>query len=139
MTLTNNLLVINLLQVLIMMIFYVIFQKHEYLGGVYQWFEGQDSGPTIFRFDEPTPQPEYSFLKYSLIAGLSMLVVLIVSIPIVIHRMKSNQSNSSTSSGAGDLLDLTVEERWDYIKKKEEKIKEREEKKIAQIESKLGN
>ena len=68
-----------------------------------------------------------------------MLVVLIVSIPIVIHRMKSNQSNSSTSSGAGDLLDLTVEERWDYIKKKEEKIKEREEKKIAQIESKLGN
>ena len=135
MTLTNNLLAINILQVL--MIFYqvgVTFQKRGYFDAVYQSFGRQDSGPKMFPFpaDEPTPEPEQAFLKYSLMVGLSLLVVFI---PLVMIKMKSNQSPSS--SGAGDLLDLSYEERWDYINKKEEEIKKREEEKIAKIESKL--
>ena len=134
MSLTNVLLVINLLQV--KMIFYqvyVTFQKRGYFD-VYQSFGRQNSGPKMFPFpaDEPTSEPEQAFLKYTLMIGLSLLVVFI---PIVIIKMKSNQSPSS--SGAGDLLDLSYEERWDYINKKEEEIKKREEEQIAKIESKL--
>ena len=131
MTLTNNLLAINILQVL--MIFYQVgatFQKRGYFDGVSQWFEGP-----IFPADEPTPEPEQTFLKYCLMIGLSLLVVFMVTIPIGIKKTKSKQSKSSSSSG--DLLDLSYEERWDLINKKEEEIKKREEEKIAQIESEL--
>ena len=67
--------------------------------------------------------------------GLSFLVVLMVSIPLVIKKMKSKQSTPTSSSG--DLLDLSYEERWDLINKKEEEVKKIGEEKIAQIESKL--
>ena len=60
-----------------------------------------------------------------------------VSIPIVIRRMKSKSSTSS-SSGDKSLLDLSYEERWDYINQKAEEIKKKEEEKISQIESKAG-
>ena len=69
--------------------------------------------------------------------GLSLLVVLMVSKPIVMTRMKS-KSNKSSSSSSGDrfLLDLTHKERWDYINKKAEDIIKMEEEKISQIECK---
>ena len=118
MTLTNNLLAINVLQVL--MIFYqvcVTFKKRGYfeIETVQQMFGEKDSGQPIFFAAEPTAEPEHCvFLKYSLVIGLSLLVVSMVSIPIVIRRMKSKSSTSS-SSGDKSLLDLSYEEHWDYI------------------------
>ena len=79
-------------------------------------------------------------LKYSLMIGFFFLwllhVVLMVSIPIVIRRMKSKSNKSS--SGDKSFLDLSYEERWDYINQKAEEIRKKEEEKISQIESKAG-
>ena len=88
---------------------------------------------------EPVPvtEPEQIFLKYSLI-GLSLILVSIpICIIMITKRTKSNQSSSSSSSGDHSLLDLSYEERWDYIKQKEEEIKKEEKEKIAKIESKV--
>ena len=88
---------------------------------------------------EPVPvtEPEQIFLKYSLI-GLSLVLVSIpIFIIVITKRTKSNQSSSSSSSGDHSLLDLSYEDRWDYIKQKEEEIKKEEKEKIAKIESKV--
>ena len=81
MTLTNSLLAINILQVL--MIFHqvhVTFKKPGYFETVNQMFGEKDGGHPIFPAAEPTPEPEQIFLKYSLMIGLSLLVVFMGSI-----------------------------------------------------------
>ena len=109
---TNNLLAINLLQVL--MIFYKVWATLD------QYFAA--GGKDTVAEPVPVTEPEQTFLKYSLI-GLSLVLVSIPICIIVMTKMsksKSNQSNSSSRSGDHSLLDLSYEDRWDYIKQKEE-------------------
>ena len=133
MKMTNNLLAINLLQVL--MIFYKVWVTLD------QYFAsgGKDTVAEPLPVNEPVPatEPEQIFLKYSLI-GLSLVLVSIpICIIVITKRRKSKSNQSSSSSGDHSLLDLSYDERWDYIKQKEEEIKKEEKEKIATIESKV--
>ena len=137
------LLVINLLQVL--MIFYkiwAILNNKGYPASI----GGKDVVEVeIFPASEPVPLPA-PVLRYSLIGFSLLSVVLMVTIPIGIVitkriKSKSNPSNSSSSSGDHPILDLSHEDRLDFIKKKEffngqkwncsEEIKEIEQEKNA--------
>ena len=139
MNITKSLLVVNLLQVL--MIFYkigAILNNKGYFASI----GGKDIVEVqIHPAVQPVPVPA-PVLKYSLI-GLSLVVVLMVIIPIgimITKRNKSNfnHSNSHSSSCDHPILDLSHEERWDYIKKKEEEIKEIDQEKNAEIGSNAG-
>ena len=118
--LSNSLLVINLLQVL--MIFYkigAILNNKGYFASL----GGKDVVEVqILPAFEPVPVLA-PVLRYSLV-GFSLSVVLMVTIPIGIVitkriKSKSNPSNSSSSSRDHPILDLSHEERLDFIKKKE--------------------
>merc|ERR1712156_140669 len=139
MNITKSLLVVNILQFL--MIFYkigAILNNKGYFANV----DGKDIVEVqIHPAVQPVPVPA-PVLKYSLI-GLSLVVVLMVIIPIgimITKRNKSNfnHSNSHSSSGHHPILDLSHEERWDYIKKKAEEIKEIDQEKNAEIGSNAG-
>ena len=142
MNITKSLLVVNLLQVL--MIFYkigAILNNKGYFASL----GGKDVVEVqILPAFEPVPVLA-PVLRYSLV-GFSLSVVLMVTIPIGIVitkriKSKSNPSNSSSSSGGHPILDLSHEERLDFIKKKEffngqkwncsEEIKEIEQEKNA--------
>ena len=135
MNITKSLLVVNLLQVL--MIFYkigAILNNKGYFASI----GGKDIVEVqIHPAVQPVPVPT-PVLRYSLI-GLSLAVVLMVTIPIgivITKRIKSQPGKSSSSSGSSDHPDLNLshEERWDYIKKKEEELKKIEQEKIAVID-----
>ena len=116
---THKLLSINLL--LALMIFSEVFSTLDKFG----YFAIGVKASTVDAVESPlmpmpATEPEHSFLKYSLIGGCFFLVFL-VSIPIVITKMKKSKKSYSRSS----LLDLDDDERWDYINNEEEEIKKK--------------
>ena len=129
MDMTSNLLAINLLQVLI--IFYKVWATFDkYVGSGLQILPTTELVPVI--------EPEQFFQKKYLLIGLSFIVALMVAIPIVVITKMRKSSEPDSSSDDHSLLDLSYEERWDYIKQKEEEIKKMEREKIAKIESKAA-
>ena len=133
--LSNSLLVINLLQVL--MIFYkigAILNNKGYFASL-----GRKDVVEVQILPAFEPVPVLApVLRYSLV-GFSLSVVLMVTIPIgilITKRIKSQPGKPSSSSGSSDhpYLNLSHEERWDYIKKKEEELKKIEQEKIALID-----
>merc|ERR1740129_1102196 len=118
MTLTNHLLVINLLQVLcIFCQFGITFQKRGYFDAFCPFFGGEDSGPKVCPFGGQDSEPTCPFFgeqcpffanhcpffaehcPFLMMVGLSLIVVLVVSVLLGMNRKKSKQSTSTKSSG----------------------------------------